>query len=83
MGLVSYVAIPVLSSHWTARLLALISTGRVTRLNRVEAANKAIPSHRKEEVTLIIKTPSRRTQETYLFEKDTTLTRELRSCKGA
>ena len=69
---------PSVSSHLTARALALISTGSVTKLKSVVRANRPIPIQMSEGKMLMNTTPASNTQETMLLEKDTTGTRALR-----
>ena len=70
-------------SHTNARLLALISTGRVTKLNNVVMANRMIPANKIPGMVLIRNIPAKMTHVTHCEANDTTGTRELRSCNGA
>ena len=74
---------PSRSSHLTARALALISTGRVTKLNRVVRANRPMPIQMRDGKMLIRSTPASSTQDTMLLEKDTTGTRAERMVSQA
>ena len=64
-------------SHTSARLLALISTGKVIKLNKVVVANRMIPIHNNCGKELNSRIPPSNTQVMIEDEKFTTGTKAL------
>lgn len=74
---------PELLSHTNARLLALISTGRVMKLNNVVMANRIIPASNNYGKEFSIRIPASSTQVMMLEANETTGTNLLRIVSGA
>lgn len=74
---------PLALSHTNALRLALISTGRVMKLNNVVIAKRMIPASRKFELTSSNKIPANSTQVMMFEANETTGTSLLRRVSGA
>ena len=74
---------PELLSHTSARLLALISTGKVMKLNKVVNANSIMPASNSCGKEFSIKIPASSNHVIHCEAKETTGTSLLRIVNGA
>ena len=75
--------IPAFCSHLAARILALISTGKVMKLNKVVMAKRTMPPSIIPGNVCIVKMPKSNTHCIQLDANDTTGTRLERIFSGA